>query len=255
MGFADPVGTTEDMLDAALRDGAEARFRTAVTEIRSAGGRVSGVRLAADGDVETVDTPLVINCAGPWGTALDALAGVRLPHELVPTRVQVVSKAFGESLRGPLPVMADMVTGIYGRPEAGGGRLLVGSVLEADEREAVDDPDQYNEVADAPFRERMLTRLHHRVPTFKTRGRVSSYAGLYTVNRTDSHPIIDESELRGYFNVNGWSGHGFKLSPVAGNLLAHRVLGQWGRGRSGVPPDFFARERKPLTTRWGGVIA
>lgn len=254
-GFADPVGTAEDMLDAARALGVQVRFRTAVTAIAQAGGRVTGVTLAADGASETVDAPLLINCAGPWAMGLDALAGVKLPHELVATRIQVVTKGFGETLKGPLPVVADMVTGYYGRLEASGGRLILGSVLESDEREAVDDPDQFNEVADAPFRERILTLLHHRVPTFETRGQVSSYAGLYTVNRTDSHPIIDESELAGYFNVNGWSGHGFKLSPVAGNLVAHKVLGQWGRGKSGVPPGFFARDRQPLTTQWGGVIA
>ena len=261
-GFADPVGTAQDMLDAALALGAEARFNTALTAIDQSGGRVTGVRLAGPEGPARIDTPLVINCAGPWGPALDALAGVSLPHDLVPTRVQMVAKAFGETPRGQLPVMIDMVTGYYGRLEggdlrlkAGGGRLLLGSVRPEDEREAVADPDHYNEVADAPFRERMLTLLKHRVPTFATRGRVSSYAGLYTVNRTDSHPIIDRSPLTGFFNVNGWSGHGFKLSPVAGNLVAHKVLGQWGRGKSEVPTDFFNRDREPIPTRWGGVIA
>ncbi|MCH8886519.1 MAG: FAD-dependent oxidoreductase [SAR324 cluster bacterium] len=254
-GFADPVGTAEDMLDAARALGAQARFNTAVTAIGHQGGRVTGVTLATAGGAERVSTPLVINCAGPWSMGLDAAVGFPLPHELVATRIQVVTKHFGEKLKGPLPVMADMVTGFYGRLEAGGRQVVLGSVLEEDEREAVADPDDYNEVADAPFRERILTLLHHRVPTFKTRGRVSSYAGLYTVNRVDSHPIIDESELLGYYNVNGWSGHGFKLSPIAGNLLTYKVLGQWGRGKSEVPPGFFARDRQPLTTHWGGVIA
>ncbi|MEE8433460.1 MAG: FAD-dependent oxidoreductase [bacterium] len=254
-GFADPVGTAQDMLDAARALGAEARFNTAVTAIGHGGGRVTGVSLAAAGGVEQVSTPLVINCAGPWSMVLDANLGFPLPHELTPTRIQVVTKHFGEKLKGPLPVICDMVTGFYGRLEAGGRQFVLGSVLEEDEREVVADPDDYNEVADAPFRERILTLLHHRVPTFTTRGRVASYAGLYTVNRVDSHPIIDESELRGYYNVNGWSGHGFKLSPIAGNLLTHKVLGQWGRGKSDVPPNFFARDRQPLTTHWGGVIA
>jgi glycine/D-amino acid oxidase-like deaminating enzyme len=254
-GFADPIGTATDLLEAARALGAEARFRARVTAVRQAGGRVTGVALEQDGRAEELATPVVVNCAGPWAVALNAAVGQPLRHELVPTRVQIVTKGFGERLKGRLPMMADMVSGFYGRPEASGSQMILGSVLEEDEREAVDDPDHFNDVADAPFRERTLRLLQHRVPVLGTRGRVSSYAGLYTVNRTDSHPIIDRSGLEGFFYCNGFSGHGFKLSPVVGMLVAQQVLGQWGRGRTAVPVDFFAHDRTPLATNWGGVIA
>jgi glycine/D-amino acid oxidase-like deaminating enzyme len=254
-GFADPVGTATDLLEAARALGAEARFRARVTAIRQAGGRVTGVALEQDGLSEEIAAPVVVNCAGPWAVGLNAQAGQPLRHELVPTRVQIVTKQFSERLQGRLPMLADMVSGFYGRPEASGDLLILGSVKEEDEREAVADPDDYNDVADAPFRERTLQLLQHRVPLLGTRGRVSSYAGLYTVNRTDSHPIIDRSGLEGFFYCNGFSGHGFKLSPIVGMLVAQKVLGQWGRGKTAVPVDFFNHDRRPLTTNWGGVIA
>ena len=254
-GFADPVGTATDLLEAARALGAEVRFRCRVAGIGQAGGRVTGVRLEQDGQVEEIAAPVVVNCAGPWAVGLNAQVGQPLRHELVPTRVQVVTKAYRERLRGRLPMLADLVSGFYGRPEASGDQLILGSVREEDEREAVADPDRFNDAADAPFRERTLRLLQHRVPALATRGRVSSYAGLYTVNRTDSHPIIDRSPLEGYFYCNGFSGHGFKLSPVVGMLVARLVLGQWGRGRTAVPEDFFAHDRPPLPTHWGGVIA
>ena len=254
-GFADPIGTATDLLEAARALGAEARFRARVTAIAQAGGRVTGVTLEQDGRVEQIAAPVVVNCAGPWAAALNEQVGQALRHELVPTRIQVVTKQYGERLQGRLPMIADMVSGFYGRPEASGDQLILGSVLESDEREAVADPDHYNEVADAPFRERTLRLLQHRVPALGTRGRVSSYAGLYTVNRTDSHPVIGRSALEGFFYCNGFSGHGFKLSPIVGMLVAQQVLGQWGRGQTAVPPDFFAHDRTPLRTHWGGVIA
>lgn len=254
-GFADPVGTAEDMLDAARALGVEVRFRTRVTAIRQVGGRVRAVELARDAGREEVHAPVVVNCAGPWAMRLNELAGYPLAHRMVAVRVQIVCKHFSERLKGPLPMMADMVSGFYCRLEASGTQLILGSVKEEDEREEVADPDHYNEVADAPFRERLLALLHHRVPTFKVRGRITSYAGLYTINKVDSHPIIDQSELQGYFNVNGFSGHGFKLSPVVGMIVAQKVLGQWGRGSTAVPLDFFDKDRKPLATHWGGVIA
>ena len=40
----------------------------------------------------------------------------------------------------------------------------------------------------------------------------------------DGNPIIDASEtIENLFNVAGFSGHGFKLSPVVGELVAELV--------------------------------
>ena len=254
-GFADPVGTAEDMLEAARNKGVEVRFRSQVENILQSGGKVTGVQANINGNREEIHAPIVVNCAGPWAMGLNELAGVPLRENLVATRIQVVGKRFTETLKGGLPMVADMITGVYFRPDPTGSQIILGSVLDEDEREAVTDPDNYNEVADAPFREEKLTLLHHRIPTFHTRGDVSSYCGLYTVNREDTHPIIDGSDLQGYFYVNGFSGHGFKLSPVVGNIVAQKVTGQQGLGSTGVPINFFDRNRKPHTTLWGGVIA
>ncbi len=74
------------------------------------------------------------------------------------------------------------------------------------------------------------------------------------MNREDNHPVIDETELGGLFTACGFSGHGFKLSPVVGMLIAQMVLGQWGRGRTDVPLDFFNRNRAPLRSFLGGFF-
>ncbi len=254
-GFADPVGTAEDMLEVARRRGAEVRFNARVEAVLQAGGKVSGVRVAEKSGSGEYHAPVVVNCAGPWAAGLNGAAGAPLKARLVVTRNQIVSKHFPEKLKGRFPVLIDMINGIYGRPEASGQSLLFGSVREEDEREEVADPDDYNEVADAPFREEKQVLLHHRVPTFQKRGRVSSYCGLYTVNQDDYHPIIDETSLEGFFAVCGFSGHGFKLSPIVGTLVAKQITGHWGLVESGVPEDFFSQHRAPLKTNWGGVIA
>ena len=254
-GFADPVGTAEDMLDVARRLGTQVRFKARVVTILQQGGHVTGVEADIAGRREIIHAPLVINCAGPWAMGINSLAGAPLPQKLVATRNQIVSKQFSETLRGNIPMIIDMVNGIYCRLEANGEQIITGSVLEEDESEEVADPDHYNEVADAPFREQKLALLHHRVTTFAARGKITSYAGLYTVNQDDYHPIIDRSPLEGFFPVCGFSGHGFKLSPVVGTLVAQKVLGQWGRVTSGVPTTFFNAQRPRLTTNWGGVIA
>ena len=254
-GFADPVGTAQDMLEVATRLGATVFFRSKVTTVLQQGGRVCGVEVDQNGTKETYHTPRVVNCAGPWAMGINAAAGFPLEERLVATRNQIVCKRFSEPLRGGIPMVVDMINGIYFRNDPTGTQIVVGSVKEEEENEVVSDPDHYNEVADAPFREQKLTLLNHRVPTFRTRGEITSYSGLYTVNQNDYHPIIDESDLKGFFPVCGFSGHGFKLSPVVGNLVARKVLGQWGRGRTAVPEGFFDKNRPPLTTHWGGVMA
>ncbi len=254
-GFADPVGTTEDMLEAARALGVQLRLGARVVRLLQRGGRAAGVVLAAGGGEETLYAGAVVNCAGPWAMGINDEAGVGLPQRLAATRNQIVCKQFPEKLAGPLPMVADMVNGIYFRPDPTGGMIVLGSAREEDENEQVADPDHYQEGADAPFREQKLTLLHHRVATFRARGTITSYSGLYTVNLEDYHPIIDRSELEGFFPVCGFSGHGFKLSPVVGMIVAQKVLGQWGRGRTQVPLDFFDRGRAPLKSHWGGVMA
>ncbi|MCZ6627747.1 MAG: FAD-dependent oxidoreductase [SAR324 cluster bacterium] len=254
-GFADPVGTTQDMLDVALGLGARVQFKTRVTGVLSAGGRVSGLDTDFNGVKETFHAPLVINCAGPWAMGMNDAAGVPLREKLVPTRNQIVCKRFPEQLKGTIPMVADMVNGVYFRNDPTGTQIVLGSAKEEDEQEFVPDPDNYNEVADAPFRDEKLTILNHRISTFQARGEITSYSGIYTVNQDDYHPIIDESELKGFYPVCGFSGHGFKLSPVVGMLVAQQVLGQWGRGKTDVPADFFKRNRQKLGSNWGGVMA
>ena len=243
------------MLEVAQSLGTEVRFKSRVTAVLSAGGRVTGVELEREGAKETCHAPLVINCAGPWAAGLNAVAGAPLKARLVPTRNQIVCKRFPEELKGTIPMVADMINGVYFRNDPTGTQIMLGSAKEEDEREAVDDPDHYNEVADAPFREEKLTVLNHRISTFRARGEISSYAGIYTVNQDDYHPIIDESELSGFFPVCGFSGHGFKLSPIVGAIVAQKVLGRWGQAETKVPLDFFNKDRQPIRTNWGGVMA
>ncbi len=254
-GFAEPVGTAEDLLDAARALGATVTYKARVSEILHRGGRVHGVRAETPAGGETVHAPLVVNCAGPWAMGLNAAAGVTLPMRLVAIRAQMVSKHFPERLKGPLPMVSDLVNGFYFRLEASGSEIVVGSLREEEEREVVPDPDHYNERADAPYREEKLTILHHRIPTFQARGTVTSYSGLYTVNLEDYHPIVDETDLDGFYAVCGFSGHGFKLAPIVGTLLARKALGQWGRVESRVPLHYLDKDREPMPTFWGGVTA
>ncbi len=184
--------------------------------------RVTGVTLA---DGTTISADLVVNAAGPWCNRLNELAGVDLRWTLTPTRVQTVYRSWPSEL-GRLPIGADVSTGIYFRPESGGQQVLVGSVLAEDEEEIVADPDDFKRVPDADFTEMKLAAFHHRIPGLEPRGEISGIAGLYTINREDVHPVVGPTGRDGFWVANGFSGHGFKLAPAIGSMVAQAVSGR-----------------------------
>lgn len=250
-GYADPVGANQDLIDAIRARGGEVRFRSLVTDVLFDGDSVAGVALA---DGTTVSSSLVVNAAGPWCNQINALAGAEMRWTLSPTRVQTVFRPWPADL-GHLPVGADSSAGIYFRPESSGQQVLIGSVLAEDEEEEVDDPDDFKRLPDADFAQLKLAAFHHRVPGLEARGNISGIAGLYTINREDVHPIVGPSGVDGFWVANGFSGHGFKLAPSIGSMVAQAITAQPGAFDTDVPMSFFSVDRSPIDLAVRHVLA
>ncbi len=60
-------------------------------------------------------------------------------------------------------------------------------------------------------------------------------------------PILDESPLRGFYIAAGMSGHGFKLAPAVGEMMAELITG----GRTTVNRAPFAFDRFAAAGRRG----
>ncbi len=248
-GYFTPVLACHDLAEACRRESAEVRYRAPVTAVRTAGGAVRGVELAAG---TTVDAPVVVNAAGPWCNLLNALAGVEVGWRLVPTRIQVLHRDLPPELL-PLPFVGDASGGVYFRPEAG-NRLWAGSLREEDEREAVD-PDAFSATADRGFIDEKIHGVHHRLPGLPHRGALGGFAGLYTVNRDDVHPVVGPTALDGWLVANGFSGHGFKEAPMIGAMLARWITGETADFDTDVPLEFLGVDRAPLTVADKSVLA
>lgn len=249
-GYADPVGATQDLIEAARLAGAEVRFRSGVVGVRRSGERVTGVELE---DGTQVDSGLVVNAAGPWCTQINSLADVANRWTLITTRVQVLYRGWPSDL-GPLPVTVDGSTQIYFRPD-GQDRVLVGSTSEEDESEAVDNPDDFKRSPDGSFRALKMAAFHHRVPNLAARGEITGVAGLYTVNREDVHPILGPSGVEGFWLANGFSGHGFKLAPMIGSMIAQALTGEKASHDTDVDMGIFAVDRVPIPVAAKNVLA
>ena len=83
-GYADPMATTYAYADRARDHGAEILTQTAVTEIKTAAGRVTAVQTERG----LIQTDAVVAAIGPWVNKLAAPMGDFLP--VTPIRVQMV---------------------------------------------------------------------------------------------------------------------------------------------------------------------
>ena len=252
-GYMDPVDALQDLIAAARARGIDVRFSSPVDDIVVAGGAVTGVRLA---DGATIGCGAVILAAGPWCVPFLDRHGLGGRWPLEPTRIQIAHIDRPAELRGALPVCVDMAGGIYFRPQNRGQQIIVGSVLEEDEKERVEAPDDYARYADDEFIRAKLHALQHRLRLPAIRGQVRSYSGLYTINRADMHPIVGPTPIAGLHVANGCSGHGFKLAPAIGALLAQQVTGVSTPDFDTImDPAFLAYDRSPIRLAAMNVLA
>lgn len=250
-GFFDATGALLDVAIASKKNGVDVRLNTVVTDVLTKEGRATGVVL---GDGTTVSCGLVINAAGPWCNRINAMVGLEVPWHLVPTRIQVIYRDLPPEVPRPIPVTCDSAGGIYFRPEANDGQIILGSILEEDEMEEVD-PDTYNKNALRSFIDTKIHALHHRIPSLPYRGIPGGMAGLYTVNRQDVLPVVGPTAIDGYAVVNGFSGHGFKESQVIASMMAQWITGERASYDTDVPMEFFSIDREPVEIAEHNVLA
>lgn len=216
-GVADPMATTYCFASRARDYGAIIREGVTVKHILTEKGRVTGVH-TSEGEMQA---PIVVLAANAWSVPLAQAIGISLP--ITPTRHPMVAlrrpNDFG-GRQGLHVVGLDLVRQIYLRPDIG-GITLVGSTENVF---TPSDPDQYaqglSEGEIAHFRKMAgstLPALARAVP----RG---GWAGIYD-DTPDFHPILDRLAVyEGLYCAAGFSGHGFKLSPIIGLWMAQLIL-------------------------------
>jgi glycine/D-amino acid oxidase-like deaminating enzyme len=212
-GYADPAQTTQGFAGAARDMGVRVMEQTAVTGIRVRGDRVTAVETSRG----PIETPRVVNAAGTWAHGLARTVGVAVPITVCRHKIALV--AWPEDAAGPHPMVYDFVTNIYTRPET--GMLLVGP-LDSEELNDRADPDAYREGLDLDEKTDLLARAAVRFPVLERGSVRRAYAGCFDVT-PDWHPVLDETGPAGFYLACGFSGHGFKLSPAVGEMVAGLV--------------------------------
>ena len=249
-GIADPAGANADLVASARKQGVEIFFGTGVVDVLTDRDRVIGVSLD-NGD--RIHCGLVINAAGPWCNHINQMAGAQKRWTLTPTRIQLILRKW--SVSDPqLPITFDGSTDGCYRIERSGSLILLVSPEIPEFMEAISDPDHFEVNPNRSCVEATLAAFQHRVPGIDHVGTTTGLCGLYTINEQDSHPIVGPSEVEGLWLANGFSGHGFKLAPGIGAMVARSITGNDASYDPDIADDLFALGRAPLATS-GGVFA
>ncbi len=121
----------------------------------------------------------------------------------------------------PKLAFSDMAQAVYYRPD-GATRTLFGRGYPKQYEHVA--ADSYNESADNDFIVEAHARLIRRIPSFKDAIFIRAFAGLYDVT-PDWHPILGVVDhVRGLHLCAGFSGHGFKIGPAIGEVMADLIM-------------------------------
>ena len=215
-GFADAEKMCLGWFATAAQRGLRHHLGRAVHAIRVEGGRALGLE-TADGFVPAGN---VVLAAGAWVNDLLRPLGAEQPIVLHRLQVLVGRMAPG----GPLPsaVCSDAVSNVVVRPDRG-HRFCAVAYTKEDPLERADDCD--HGLSDG-YEDAVRDGLRRRYPRLADFELVRGFAGPYDVT-PDWNPIIGPCPgIDGLYLAAGWSGHGFKLSPSVGEVVAAEVSGR-----------------------------
>ncbi len=209
-GHADPVVAVNGFVDAGVRAGVETRFGERVLEIETASGGVVAVRT----DKGRIACGRVVLCAGVFGNELLEPLGARVPLEVM--LVAAMRSA-------PLPPILRQVIGVAnadcaGRQQADGCFRATSGVQAFTGQ--IRDGVRPSVLPPAAALADIVRIFGAAVPAFAVAEVEAIWAGLLDMT-PDALPVLDRVPgAEGLVLAMGFSGHGFCLGPVTGQILA-----------------------------------
>jgi len=213
-GYADPIATAHGFAAAAAVEGAKVFDDRTVASIATRSGRVVGLKVRGAG---LLKSGRVVVATGNWTRDLVATLGPSLPIRFVRGEVAILRRPIDF---GPPPrIHFDFYGNTYSRPE--GEKDTLAGYMDTDPRKTTRDHGLVETLPATTARD-IRTRLAKRFPRMAVAQPRGGWAGAYDVT-PDSYPILDRVGPEGLFVAVGFSGHGFKLSPEVGRLVAEHV--------------------------------
>ncbi|HEY4959111.1 MAG TPA: FAD-binding oxidoreductase [Caldimonas sp.] len=216
-GFADAYLVASGFARAARRRGVKIVEGVEVERLLLEGGRVAGVETSHGRFASST----VVSAQSIWAGDIERWTGIATPVRA--ERHSVLALEGPEPYTFSMPVYKDLGSAgmLYCR-SYGGTQMLV-SEGGAGETLAEPDNEQGDISMDAVLE--IGSQVAERFPSFASAGLASSWTGVYDVT-PDWNPVLGRlPDVPGLVVAYGFSGHGFKLSPAVGRVLAQEVLG------------------------------
>jgi sarcosine oxidase subunit beta len=226
-GIADPNSVTTGFAKAAQTAGATISCDTEAIGIRVENDRAVAVETSLD----LIHTPVVVNAAGPHARIVGRMAGADVP--VYPYRRHIFLANPTAGIPTSRVMVIDFESTFYFHREGPGVLFGMGAKNETSTFDTTVQWDFLHEVVDTAMR---------RLPALKNAAVTRAWAGSYEVT-PDANPIIGPTPgVDGFFQINGFSGHGFQHSPAAGRIVADLIAGRDPRfDLSPFAADRFAR--------------
>ncbi|SIT41526.1 D-amino-acid dehydrogenase [Paraburkholderia piptadeniae] len=217
-GFADAYLVATSFARAARRGGVTIKENVNVNKILFENDKVVGVSTS----IGDFSTSTVISTQNIWTPELAGWTDRELP--IMPERHAVLAlECEAAKYTFKMPVFKDLASpGMLYYRSYGGSQMLVsegvvGEKLNTADTEQGDIPMDY--IVDVG------AQVAERFPEYETAGIASSWTGVYDVT-PDWNPVLGKLPgIEGLIVGYGFSGHGFKLSPTVGRVLAQEALG------------------------------
>jgi sarcosine oxidase subunit beta len=206
-GHANPFKTTFAYADAARRHGAEITTHTKVIGLKTTKKAIHAVVT----DQGTIRANVVVNAAGIDSKAIAEMVHIKLP--LTPFRKEIMATERFEPLFEAMVI--SFKDGIYFSQQKEG--QIVGGIPIPEEKGG------YKTMPTFAFLQHMSQTLTRYAPVLKHVNLLRHWTGFYDVT-PDARPILgDVKEMKGFIQCNGFSGHGFMISPMVAQLLTDLI--------------------------------
>ena len=216
-GFADAYLVAARFARSARRRGVKIVEGARVTGIAREGRRITGIDTTAG----KFSCGMLISTQNIWTPEMAAWAGVTLPVK--PERHTVLALECDAPYTFDMPVFKDLGSPGMMYYRSYGGRQMLASEGVTGETLAAPETEQGEISLD--YVVEVGAQVAERFPAYETAGLASSWTGVYDVT-PDWNPVLGGVEgVEGLTVGFGFSGHGFKLSPGVGKLLAQHALG------------------------------
>ncbi len=221
--IANPFLVAKGYYTSAKRLGARFLFDTEVTGLHVENNRIQGVIT----DKGEISTKIVINAAGPWSDRIAQMVGVDLPLSPCPNQFIVT-----EPVNAILPPFL-LISAIGVCRQSEEGHVYIGNTNAPGGIGGFSKATNYGEMT------RTVENMLKIVPAFSKLNIIRTWVGTIDFSPDDNFFFGYVDQVEGFILASGFSGHGFALTPVIGQLLGELVV----QGKTSLPVEAFRLDR------------